>query len=118
MESLYSKAKALLDRMMFRSTETKMHEYEQFLKNEIKPEDLVHYFSTKDLAEIHSRACHLASTVSYGEEVNGERVFSNPALLQSFCYFQAVYGQLRARGLIPHQVKLGDQKDENRKNSI
>lgn len=118
MSDLYQKAQSLLNRMMWRHSDTKLSEYEQFIKDEIKPTDGIVEISAQDLTEIHGNACHLASTASYGEEVNGKRVFSDLKLLQSYCYFQAVYAKLKGKGLITHDIRVGDQKDQNRKSRI
>lgn len=117
MSDLYQKAQDLLNRMMFRSSDTRLHEFEQFLKD-IKRTDGIVDISIQDLNEMHGYACHLASTMSHGEEVNGTRVFSDPKLLQSYCYFQAIYAKLKGKGLITHDIRLGDQKDANRKGTI
>lgn len=118
MSQLFDKARALLDRVMFKRADDRLKELEDFIKNEIKPEILEVRFSSRDLMEIHGKAAQIATSTSYGEEVNGKRIFSDPSLLQAYCYFQAVHAQLRARGLLIHDIKLGDQKDENRKGQI
>lgn len=118
MDSLYSKARALIDRLFHRSSDFKLQEYENFIKNEIKPPAEAIYLSAQDLTEIHSQACSLATQTSYGEEVNGQRVFTDPRLLQAYCYFLAVYGKLRSKGLLEADIRLGDSKDKNRKDLI
>jgi hypothetical protein len=70
------------------------------------------------LAEIHSRAVDIGKNLSYGFEINGKRVHSDTTLFQAYCYAEAMTGYFRAKGIILHEVKFGDQKDENKRGLI
>jgi hypothetical protein len=117
MSDLFLKAKELLEKMQFKSPSDKLQAYENFIKEEIKPKLTVE-LSVRDLNEIRSEACGIAASLSYGEEVNGNRVYGDSQLLQPYCYFRAVYRKLRSKELIDHDILIGDSKDRQKKGRI
>ena len=116
--SILKKAADLINQKLFRMESEKVRAYEEFLREELKPFDEIMELDLKDLAEIHSRAAQIATSTSYGEEVNGKRVFSDPNLLQAYCYVMAVYGKFKSRNVIIHDIQIGDLKDIRRKNQV
>lgn len=116
--SILSRAKALIDQKWFRPREDKAAAYEQFLTEELKLFEERIDINLKDLAELHGYATKLGSDISYDTQVNGTKIFSQNSLLQSYCYLSAVYALFKRKGIVIHDMQIGDDKDHIKKGCI
>lgn len=116
--SILDRVKALMERKYFRSGEEKIRSYEEFLLEELKPFVERIDINVKDLAELHGRAAQIAGNVSYNTKVNGKKIYSENSLLQAYCYLHAAYALFKLKGIVIHDIRIGDDKDDNEKGQV
>jgi len=116
MKHLKNKIKELLDLTQFKSNDIQLKQLKEFLKEEFLPDKKPLDISTNDLLQIRDLAIKNWLQMKNNTTMNSKLIIDNPDLYQAYCYFQAIYCFLRGKGLMFHDIRIGDQKDENERN--
>lgn len=115
MNDIAKRAQKLLENCRFSPDKAK--NLEDFIREELSTGLSEVSIKIRDLMEIYSQAANIAANLPKETEINGTNVYSDPKLLQAYCYTLALVSKMRAKGALIHAVEFGTQKDKMKRES-